>query len=108
MTLTDVQKARDNRHSDIARTGNAVDSCREADGWHYPLTKEQEWDNYGYVVRDSRNSRVESGGPHSCRQLSIQDQIRFSLHVQDGLVDVVEDYLETNKKDQQALSGFED
>jgi len=57
LTLTDLQKA---------------------DGWHYPLTKEQEWDKYGYVVRD---------------------QIRFSLHVQDGLVDVVEDYLETNKKD---------
>ncbi|CAE7221219.1 unnamed protein product [Symbiodinium sp. CCMP2592] len=56
LTLTDLQKA---------------------DGWHYPLTKEQEWDKYGYVVRD---------------------QIRFSLHVQDGLVDVVEDYLETNKK----------
>eukprot|EP00439_Symbiodinium_sp_Y106_P004277 s10403_g1.t1 len=66
LTLTDLQKA---------------------DGWHYPLTKEQEWDKYGYVVRDSRNSRVP------CR-----DQIRFSLHVQDGLVDVVEDYLETNKK----------
>ncbi|CAE7939009.1 unnamed protein product, partial [Symbiodinium necroappetens] len=57
LTLTDVQKA---------------------DGWHYPLTKEQEWDKYGYVVRD---------------------QIRFSLHVQDGLVDVVEDYLETTKKE---------
>lgn len=32
-----------------------------------------------------------------------QDQVRFSLHVQDGLVDVVEDYLETEKKDM--LSG---
>ena len=30
---------------------------------------------------------------------SLQDQIRFSLHVQDGLVDIVEDYLETDKKD---------
>ncbi|CAE7218087.1 unnamed protein product [Symbiodinium pilosum] len=52
--------------------------AQKADGWHYPMTKEQEWDAYGYVVRD---------------------QIRFSLHVQDGLVDVVEDYLETDKKD---------
>ncbi|CAJ1349724.1 unnamed protein product [Effrenium voratum] len=42
------------------------------------MTKDQEWDKYGYVVRD---------------------QIRFSLHVQDGLLDVVEDYLETEKKD---------
>lgn len=42
------------------------------------MTKEQEWDKFGYVVRD---------------------QTRFRLHVQDGLVDVVEDYLETEKKD---------
>ena len=41
--------------------------------------------------RSLRNSTVAD----SCR---LEDQIRFSLHVQDGLVDVVEDYLETNKK----------
>ncbi|CAJ1349723.1 unnamed protein product [Effrenium voratum] len=52
--------------------------AQKADGWHFPMTKDQEWDKYGYVVRD---------------------QIRFSLHVQDGLLDVVEDYLETEKKD---------
>mmetsp|Transcript_45182 Transcript_45182/g.55335 ORF Transcript_45182/g.55335 Transcript_45182/m.55335 type:complete len:165 (+) Transcript_45182:83-577(+) len=51
---------------------------QKADGWHFPMSKEQEWDKFGYVVRD---------------------QIRFRLHVQDGLVDVVEDYLETGKKD---------
>eukprot|EP00931_Biecheleriopsis_adriatica_P106069 TRINITY_DN80583_c0_g1_i1.p1 TRINITY_DN80583_c0_g1~~TRINITY_DN80583_c0_g1_i1.p1 ORF type:complete len:188 (-),score=52.15 TRINITY_DN80583_c0_g1_i1:111-608(-) len=51
---------------------------QKADGWHYTMTKEQEWDKYGYVVRD---------------------QTRFSLHVKDGLLDVVEDYLETDKKD---------
>eukprot|EP00933_Yihiella_yeosuensis_P007788 TRINITY_DN112969_c0_g1_i1.p1 TRINITY_DN112969_c0_g1~~TRINITY_DN112969_c0_g1_i1.p1 ORF type:complete len:168 (-),score=46.10 TRINITY_DN112969_c0_g1_i1:94-597(-) len=52
--------------------------AQKADGWHYKLTKEQEWDTYGYVQKD---------------------QIRFCLHVKDGLIDVVEDYLETDKKD---------
>ena len=32
-------------------------------------------------------------------EIFVQDQVRFSLHVQDGLLDVVEDYLETEKKD---------
>ncbi len=53
-------------------------NTEKADGWHYSMTKEQEWDKNGYVVRD---------------------QIRFCLHVKDGLLDVVEDYLETDKKD---------
>mmetsp|Transcript_40107 Transcript_40107/g.64869 ORF Transcript_40107/g.64869 Transcript_40107/m.64869 type:complete len:166 (-) Transcript_40107:31-528(-) len=52
--------------------------AQKADGWHYTQTKEQEWDTHGYVVRD---------------------QIRFCLHVKDGLVDVVEDYLLTDKVD---------
>lgn len=33
----------------------------------------------------------------------VQDQVRFSLHVKDGLLDVVEDYLETEKKDRQGF-----
>ena len=37
--------------------------------------------------------------PPGDSETCLQDQIRFSLHVQDGLVDVVEDYLETDKKD---------
>eukprot|EP00930_Biecheleria_cincta_P090521 TRINITY_DN79916_c0_g1_i1.p1 TRINITY_DN79916_c0_g1~~TRINITY_DN79916_c0_g1_i1.p1 ORF type:complete len:168 (+),score=47.97 TRINITY_DN79916_c0_g1_i1:118-621(+) len=52
--------------------------AQKADGWKYLLTKEQEWDKQGYITRD---------------------QIRFCLHVQDGLIDVVEDYLLTDKKD---------
>merc|ERR1711879_467425 len=36
------------------------------------MTKEEEWDKLGFVM---------------------QDQIRFRLHVQDGNLDVVEDYL---------------
>eukprot|EP00440_Ansanella_granifera_P032514 gb/GFBE01035278.1/.p1 GENE.gb/GFBE01035278.1/~~gb/GFBE01035278.1/.p1 ORF type:complete len:166 (+),score=55.21 gb/GFBE01035278.1/:1-498(+) len=52
--------------------------AQKADGWHYTLTKEEEWDKYGYVVRD---------------------QMRFCLHVKDGLLDVVEDYLCTEQKD---------
>mmetsp|Transcript_54270 Transcript_54270/g.115809 ORF Transcript_54270/g.115809 Transcript_54270/m.115809 type:complete len:161 (-) Transcript_54270:67-549(-) len=51
---------------------------QKADGWKYTMTKEEQWDKFGYVVRD---------------------QIRFRLHVQKGNVDVVEDYLETDKKD---------
>eukprot|EP00446_Apocalathium_sp_SHHI-4_P011093 CAMPEP_0177211958 /NCGR_PEP_ID=MMETSP0367-20130122/32373_1 /TAXON_ID=447022 ORGANISM="Scrippsiella hangoei-like, Strain SHHI-4" /NCGR_SAMPLE_ID=MMETSP0367 /ASSEMBLY_ACC=CAM_ASM_000362 /LENGTH=131 /DNA_ID=CAMNT_0018661185 /DNA_START=119 /DNA_END=514 /DNA_ORIENTATION=- len=42
------------------------------------MTKEEQWDKFGYVVRD---------------------QIRFRLHVKDGSLDIVEDYLETDKKD---------
>mmetsp|Transcript_128487 Transcript_128487/g.274023 ORF Transcript_128487/g.274023 Transcript_128487/m.274023 type:complete len:160 (-) Transcript_128487:43-522(-) len=51
---------------------------QKADGWKYSMTKEQEWDKLGFVM---------------------QDQIRFRLHVQDGLLDVVEDYLLTDKID---------
>ncbi len=51
---------------------------QRADGWKYTMTKEQEWDTYGYVKRD---------------------QIRFCLHAKDGLLDVVEDYLLTSNRD---------
>mmetsp|Transcript_67741 Transcript_67741/g.153198 ORF Transcript_67741/g.153198 Transcript_67741/m.153198 type:complete len:162 (+) Transcript_67741:120-605(+) len=51
---------------------------QKADGWRYKMTKEEQWDAYGYVV---------------------QEQIRFRLHVKDGILDVVEDYLETDKKE---------
>ncbi|CAE8650538.1 unnamed protein product [Polarella glacialis] len=62
------------RYSDL---NLSLTDAQRADGWHYTMTKEQEWDSYGYVVRD---------------------QLRFCLHVKDGLIDVVEDYLETDKK----------
>uniref|UniRef100_A0A7S2DI37 Uncharacterized protein n=1 Tax=Alexandrium andersonii TaxID=327968 RepID=A0A7S2DI37_9DINO len=51
---------------------------QKADGWKYTLTKEEQWDKYGFVVAD---------------------QIRFRLSVKDGLLDVVEDYLSSEKKD---------
>lgn len=68
------------------------------------MTKEQEWDKFGYVVRDSYSflTTLESWNAASAVILwilHVQDQIRFGLHVQDGLLDVVEDYLETAKKD---------
>merc|ERR1719422_2527087 len=42
------------------------------------MSKEEQWDKLGYVVKD---------------------QIRFRLHVKDGNLDVVEDYLGTEKRD---------
>mmetsp|Transcript_138462 Transcript_138462/g.430565 ORF Transcript_138462/g.430565 Transcript_138462/m.430565 type:complete len:161 (-) Transcript_138462:142-624(-) len=51
---------------------------QKADGWCYKLTKEEQWDKYGYVV---------------------QDQIRFRLNVKDGHDDVVEDYLDSERKE---------
>merc|ERR1719210_344420 len=51
---------------------------QRADGWRFAMTKEEEWDRLGYVV---------------------QDQIRFRLHCRDGNLDVVEDYLNTEKID---------
>merc|ERR1712151_780064 len=47
---------------------------QKADGWKYSLTKEEQWDTFGYVV---------------------SEQIRFRLMVKEGNFDVVEDYLET-------------
>ena len=32
----------------------------KADGWHFPMSKEQEWDKFGYVVRDSSASSLPS------------------------------------------------
>eukprot|EP00408_Alexandrium_pacificum_P006841 CAMPEP_0171214758 /NCGR_PEP_ID=MMETSP0790-20130122/31323_1 /TAXON_ID=2925 /ORGANISM="Alexandrium catenella, Strain OF101" /LENGTH=162 /DNA_ID=CAMNT_0011680503 /DNA_START=84 /DNA_END=572 /DNA_ORIENTATION=- len=51
---------------------------QKADGWKYALTKEEQWDKYGYVVAD---------------------QIRFRLHAKEGKADVVEDYLDSEKKE---------
>eukprot|EP00413_Alexandrium_margalefii_P048599 CAMPEP_0204606306 /NCGR_PEP_ID=MMETSP0661-20131031/59011_1 /ASSEMBLY_ACC=CAM_ASM_000606 /TAXON_ID=109239 /ORGANISM="Alexandrium margalefi, Strain AMGDE01CS-322" /LENGTH=159 /DNA_ID=CAMNT_0051617619 /DNA_START=61 /DNA_END=540 /DNA_ORIENTATION=+ len=52
--------------------------AQKADGWHYKMTMEEQWDKYGYVI---------------------QDQIRFRLNVKDGHDDVVDDYLKTEKKE---------
>lgn len=35
----------------------------KADGWHYPLSKEQEWDKFGYVVRDRPCFQISSSNP---------------------------------------------
>mmetsp|Transcript_138310 Transcript_138310/g.336181 ORF Transcript_138310/g.336181 Transcript_138310/m.336181 type:complete len:162 (-) Transcript_138310:128-613(-) len=51
---------------------------QKADGWYHKMTKEEQWDKYGYVV---------------------QDQIRFRLSAKDGLSDVVEDYLTTERRE---------
>eukprot|EP00438_Fugacium_kawagutii_P035786 Skav200794 [mRNA] locus=scaffold370:64731:67615:+ [translate_table: standard] len=56
--------------------------AQKADGWHFAMSKEQEWDKFGYVVRD---------------------QIRFRLHVQDGLVDV--DLIDINLPDKDGGSA---
>jgi len=42
------------------------------------MTQEEQWDSFGYVV---------------------QEQIRFRLHVKAGSLNIVEDYLETERKD---------
>ena len=58
----------------------------KADGWHFPMSKEQEWDKFGYVVRDRfwftlihcRLSDFNSVLFSDCRRVQCHESLIFS------------------------------